>query len=239
MDTATYILTCNTPHQLEFLLRSFCINNPQLITETQLIIVDQSTISQASSENKFVLNKFSNNYQYYLLENLGCSGGRHQVARLFNESNYEYMLYFEDDMTLSYNRRDRCRFGFSFYIENMIETSKNILIHENLDYLKLSFHEVYNDHSSLWPISRFTHFNKLGSYNNIGYFIGDIYFSNWPIIITKNGNTKIFDLNNIKTEYDLALHSLNLIENNILKTGVLCASPIYHCRIQEIINHRR
>lgn len=236
MNIATYILTCNAPLQLDLLLKSY-LHNISEIFDYDIIIADQSTVVDDQKSNEKIISQYTNKYQHIILKNLGCSGGRYQIAKLFNESLYDNMFFFEDDMTINYHR-DTCRFGFKSYVDNLIKNSYNILLTENLDYLKLSFHEVFNDHSHIFPSGEDTVFYKI-AHLNIPYLIGEIYFSNWPLLISKNGNKKLFNFDNMQIEIDLAIKSIDLIRNNQLKAGVLCAYPIQHKRIQNIIDHQR
>ena len=78
-----------------------------------------------------------------------------------------------------------------------------------------------------------TLFKNIKSNNQIPYAEGEIYYSNWPHIITQEGNKKMF----LDTKWDHPFeqtwmsHIYTLTKNNIINPAVLLASPITHNRI--------
>jgi hypothetical protein len=69
--------------------------------------------------------------------------------------------------------------------------------------------------------------------NQTPYSIGQYTYSNWPHLITKEGNKKLFLTNKYTTtEWYWCLKSYQLLLDKQLKTGVLLQSPITNRRVQ-------
>src|SRR5262249_33579656 len=76
-------------------------------------------------------------------------------------------------------------------------------------------------------------FDKLGSIDNeIGYFVGQVYYSNWPMLITRAGSIKLF-FSPAVTVGDVVRRAASLHREGKIATGVLAAFPICHSRIED------
>ncbi|NBT09018.1 MAG: hypothetical protein EBS98_09480 [Chitinophagia bacterium] len=122
---------------------------------------------------------------------------------------------------------------------------------ENYDFLKFSFSEFYGNNSEQWswhnvPEARrieyfgpncttkpSTLFHNIKSLNSIPYADGEIYYSNWPHIISKIGNKKCFLDTKWAHPYEQTWmsHIFTLTKENKVKPAVLLASPITHNRV--------
>lgn len=227
MKIATYVLTYNSTAQLKALLRSFSLHEPKFLQNT--IVVDQSTIPARARDNAEVCRTQA--LEYRAFKNSGASGGRFLCAELFAASDFDAMFFFEDDMTLTHDKRARCRFGFPNYVDKLYDLSTEVLTSEQLGYLKLTFHEVFNDHSVNFPFNRPASFSKLSSKNDIGYLLGEIYYSNWPMLITKAASQLLFAAPRV-SEGALMLRAAEAMTQQRLKAGVLGAWPIRHNRVE-------
>jgi hypothetical protein len=134
------------------------------------------------------------------------------------------------------------------------------IIHSSeVDFLKLSFTEVYMDNNiqvswynipqtvrtelypdydklpehGLDPNCPRTKFDKIEFVDGLGYITGDIYYANWPTICGKKGNQKMFLDTTWERPYEQTWMSYmfqETIKGN-LKPAVLLASPVHHNRI--------
>jgi hypothetical protein len=134
------------------------------------------------------------------------------------------------------------------------------MLKEDYDFLKLSFTEVYfdNDKQCSWynvpqhirtrdwpyydklPISGLdpnvplTNFKNIKNMDGLTYIDGEIYYANWPMIVSKNGNYKMF----IETkwahpfEQTWMSYIYQLTKENKINPAILLASPIWHDRIK-------
>lgn len=242
--TNVYINTFNSPEQLMMVLKSFERYEPKLL-KSNIILINNTT-----KENLFdEYDKISKQYSITELRNgnIGICGGRQLAADHFDNSNAEYMLFFEDDMLLDFE--GTCQFGFIKRVSSLYDNLIKIMKKENYDFLKLSFSEFYGNNGEQWSwhnvpehqrIEYFgqlsqrpsTKFNNIKSLNNIPYADGEIYYSNWPHIISKEGNKKCF----IDTkwahpfEQTWMSHLYTLAKQGKIKPAILLASPITHNR---------
>jgi len=111
-----------------------------------------------------------------------------------------------------------CKNGFNRYVSELYNNSLEITKKEDLDFLKLNYTEFYGDNGTQWswynvpqsvreefwptkpslpkigldPNAPKTKFEKILSYKTIPYAKGEVYYCNWPQIVTKYGNQKMF-----------------------------------------------
>ena len=194
--------------------------------------------------------------------NTGICGGRQYAAEHFNSSTADFMFFFEDDMTVNPPelKGQFCRNGFRKYIPNLYGILHKIMLKENFDFLKMSFTEVYfdNDKALPWynvpqnirtrdwpeydklpitgldPNSPPAKYNQIKVTDGVSYAIGETNYCNWPMIVSKEGNRKMF----IDTkwahpfEQTWSSHIYQLTKEGKIHSGVLLASPIWHERIK-------
>jgi carbamoyltransferase len=260
IKTNLYILTFNFPEQLLYLLSSM-EKVPEWLAKPHLILIDNSASKEAIDDNEAIAKKY--NMEHIKMEyNTGICGGRQKAAEHFHESDADFMVFFEDDMTINSSELsgEFCRNGFRKYVPGLYDIAHKIIMRENFDFLKLSFTEVYfdNDKSLPWynvpqdvrtrdwpdydklpvsgldPNSPLANYKHIKIYNGVAYLVGDVNYCNWPIIVSKDGNRKIFIDTKWAHPYEQtwSSHVYNLIKAGEVTAGVLMASPIWHERIK-------
>lgn len=251
----TYIIGFNSPEQLGMVLDSFEKYENKIITDTNLVLINNTTNKSLYSDyNKII-------QQYNIIEikqdNIGICGGRQLAADHFNDSSADYMLFFEDDMLLDYD--GECKFGFKKRVNHLLDSLIDIMQKEGYDFVKMSFSEFYGHNGLQWSWHNLPHdkkieyfgelsekphtkFHNIKSLNGVPYVDGEIYYSNWPHIISREGNKKCF----LDTKWDHPYeqtwmsHLYSLTKNNIIKPAILLASPITHNRVHHYhANERR
>jgi FkbM family methyltransferase len=260
VKTNLYILTFNFPEQVLHTIESMK-KTPEWLTKPRLVLLDNSTIEDSKIKNREIAEQY--NFEYIDLGgNRGICGGRQAAAEHFNDSDADFMLFFEDDMTSNPPEFEGqfCRNGFRKYIPNLYNLVHRIMLKEDYDFLKLSFTEVYfdNDKQCSWynvpqhirtrdwpnydklPISGLdpnvplTNFKNIKNMDGLTYIDGEIYYANWPMIVSKNGNYKMF----IETkwahpfEQTWMSYIYQLTKENKINPAILLASPIWHDRIK-------
>jgi hypothetical protein len=153
-----------------------------------------------------------------------------------------------------------CRNGFSTYVPNLYEKVVNIMLKENLDFLKFSFSEFYGDNSVQWawynvpqkvrtevwphydklpesgldPNAPKTKFDTISYMDGTPYILGQVYYSNWPQIVSREGNKKMFLNTTWARPYEQTWmsHIFQLTLKNEIKSAILLASPIEHKRFE-------
>ena len=259
VKTSLYVLTFNFPQQLQTLLDSY-EKHPEWLNRTRKILIDNSTELQARLDNKVIADKYG--FEHIITgKNGGICGGRQLVAEHFHESDSDYYVFLEDDMCLHTPTMEgkSCRNGFRQFIPNLYDIIHKIMIKENFDYLKLSYTEVYMDNNiqvswynvpqgvrtEVWPhYDRLpvngldnnaprTQFNNINVLDGVSYISGEIYYANWPMIVSKEGNKKMFiDLKWAHPyEQTWMSHMFQETRKGNLHPAVLLASPVNHNRI--------
>ena len=151
-----------------------------------------------------------------------------------------------------------CKNGFRKYTENLFKKCINICKKENLDFLKLSFSEFFGDNRTQWswynvpqdvrekywpdynklpehgldPNAPLTNFEYMGSEEGLTYLTGDVYYANWPQVVSKQGNEKMFLETTWQRPYEQTWMSFmfQLSKEKKIKSAILLASPITHDR---------
>ena len=257
--TSLYMLTFNFPEQIEHTVATWEANSPDWMSKPRKILLDNSTDESARIKNQELAVKY--NFEYIPMEgNVGINGGRLFAAKHFQESDSDYYFFFEDDMGLNPSTNEGfCRNGFKNYIPNLYKTVHEIMAKEDFDFLKLSFTEVYMDNniqvswynvpqafrtymwpdydqlpiSGLDPYAPRTKFDKIDIHNEVPYVSGEIYYANWPMIVSKKGNQKMF----LDVEWEhpfeqtwMSYMFQETVKGNI-QPAILLASPVWHNRI--------
>ena len=245
-EIAIYVLTYNTPKQFETWINSFKCGYPEAYVNFKKYVLNNSDDPSIQKEYKklFKLHGFKE----IPFNNIGITEGRYEVAKHFSNTKHGYMIFFEDDMLLTSSRGQENKSGFHTYFgKDALIKIRDILDQEDLDYIKLSFDEVYGDNSLNWawhhtspslkdemfggnvPYSKVSH---ISSYRGIPFAVGEYFYCNWPILFSKNGNRKIFLDNEIKHKHEGAYmyRSLELFKLNQLKSGCILGSIIDHNR---------
>jgi hypothetical protein len=78
-----------------------------------------------------------------------------------------------------------------------------------------------------------TKFNKIDNVDGLTYIDGDVYYANWPMIVGKAGNQKMFlDIDwTHPYEQTWMSHMFQETRKGNIKPAILLASPINHNRI--------
>jgi hypothetical protein len=266
LKTSLYMLTFNFPEQVRHTLETYKTNQPDFLNKTRKILIDNSNKQEAIQGNKQLCEEYG--FEHIITgENLGINRGRLYAAEHFQESDSDYYIFLEDDMG-TYSPDDQyCRNGFRHYIPNLYELIHKIMLKEEYDFLKLSFTEVYMDNhiqcswynvpqhirTEVWPHydklpvqgldpnCPHTLFNKINNIGGLSYTDGEVYYANWPMIVGKQGNQKMFLDTKWAHPYEQTWMSYmfqeTLKEN--LNPAVLLASPIKHNRIIYYEAHER
>jgi len=190
--------------------------------------------------------------------NIGICGGRQYVAEHFASTEYDYYIFIEDDMFLNKSDKTLCRNGFSAHIHDLKTKLIKIMQKEKFDFLKLSFTEFFGDNKTQWawynvpqvvrerfwpgkirlpeigidPNAPKTNFKNIDIMDGLPYITGEVYYCNWPQIVSKPGNEKMFLNTKWSHPYEQTWMSFMYQETmeGDLKPGLLLASPITHDR---------
>lgn len=240
-----YVVTFNSPPQLQLLLDTFEKSNPELLRTKKRFLINNS-IDRSTDE---AYDKICSKYGFEQIKkgNLGVCGARSWAAKHFHESDSKYIVWFEDDMLMEADAK-LCKNGLAMHCDGWLDKCIHIVETETLDFLKISFSEFYGDHHEQWSWynlpkdykdKRFPtgehrmKWDTSGCYSGLSYLTGEIYYSNWPSVMTRRGNYKVF----LETPYHspfeqtIMSHCYQIQQKGEIRSGVLMASLVNHNRV--------
>jgi hypothetical protein len=264
-DTALYVITFNSPDQFKTLIESMLIYDKEFLTSTKKFLLDNST--DETTFNRYADLCLQYNFEHIKKNNIGICGGRQFIAEHFDQTDSKYMLFFEDDMFLYPHEGQICKCGFNRYVKNLFAKTMKIVTTERFDFLKLSFAEFYGDNSTQWAWynvpqkvreeywpeystlpkhgldknSPKTQFANIKTLNDVSYATGEIYYCNWPQVVSKEGNKKMFINTKWAHPYEQTWmsHIYQLTKNKQIHPGILLLSPIEHNRFSHYSSAER
>ena len=212
-----YVITFNSPNQFKTLIDSMKAYDKNFLEMPKKFLLNNSTDHSTFEEYDRLCKEYD--FEHIVPEggNLGICGGRQFIAEHFDKTDLDYMHFFEDDMFF-YPEVGVCRNGYNRYVENFYLKTLEIIHREEFDFMKLNYTEFFGDNGTQWawynvpqsvrdeywpnnkrlpelgldPNAPKTAFHLVQSYQGIPYGIGEIYYCNWPQIVSKEGNKKMF-----------------------------------------------
>lgn len=253
-----YVLTFNSPKQFETLLKSMKAYDENFLAKTTKFLLNNSTDSSTFDEYERLCQEHG--FEHIKQDNIGICRGRQFIAEHFDKTDLEYMFFFEDDMFFYPNEGTVCKFGFNRYVKNLYDKIMHIINNEPFDFLKMCFTEYFGTNSTQWswynvpqskreeywptyytlpthgydPHCPNTVFKHIKSYEGVPYTSGEIYYSNWPQIVTKEGNKKMF-LDTVWAhpyEQTWMSYMFQKTKEGVINPGLLLISPIEHDRFE-------
>ena len=215
-NTALYVITFNSPKQFETLITSMIEYDDDYINKPKKFLLNNSSDLSTTERYEKLCNEFG--FEHIKKDNLGICGGRQWIAEHSEENNFDFYLFFEDDMFFFPKKGEVCKNGFNRYEKNMYRHTLDIVKNYGYDFLKLNYTEFFGDNGIQWswynvpqffrkerwpekpnlpvqgqdPNAPRTKFNNIRSYRGIPFIDGEIYYCNWPQIVSKDGNRKMF-----------------------------------------------
>ena len=250
-----YVITFNSPKQFETLIKSMLEYDSDFITKPRKFLLDNSTDLSTTPRYKELCEQYD--FEYIKKDNIGIMGGRIFVAEHFNDTDLDFYWFWEDDMFF-YPKNETCKNGFNRYVTNLYQKSLEIIQKEKFDFLKLNYTEFYGDNGTqfswynvpqdfrqkhwpnnpklpqmgLDPNAPRTKFDFINSYKGIPYVGGEVYISNWPIVLSKEGNYKCYLETKWAHAYEQTTMSYCYQETikGRIKPGLLLLTPTEHNR---------
>jgi hypothetical protein len=253
-----YVLGYNSPDQFELLCQSFEKADSRLLNKTKKVLINNSTDISLFEKYDKLCEQYA--FEEIHLDNIGICGGRQYIAEHFDSTSADFYMFFEDDMTVNSieDISSKCKSGLIRYVPGIYNTVVDIIIKENFDFLKMSFSEFYGTNNTQWawynvpqsvreefwpnynklpeigldPNAPKVKFDTIETLNEVSYISGEIYYSNWPQIVSREGNKKMF----LTTKWDRPFEQTWMsyifqeTKKGNIKPGILLASPITHDR---------
>ena len=242
-----YVITFNSPDQFDKLVRSMEAYDPYLL-HTEKYLLNNSTDRSTTKKYK----ELCKQYEFELIdtgENIGICGGRQFIAEHFDKTDLDGYMFFEDDMFFYNGLDSTCRNGFGRKFNNFLHKVTEIVNKEQFDFIKFNFTEFFGDNAYQWswhnlPQDKrdelfpkieekpFTKYENIKSINGIPYATGEVYYCNWPQLVSREGNRKLFLETTWEYPYEQTWMSYiyqKTIEGYV-KPGILLATPTEHDR---------
>ena len=255
-DVGLYVITFNSPEQFKTLLESMEKYDSNFLTKTRKFLLNNSTDLSTTPRYLELCEKYG--FEHIKKDNIGITGGRVFVAEHFQESDMDYYMFFEDDMFFYCGSDSTCRNGFPRKADNLYEKIIQIVKKEDFDFFKFNYSEFYGSHEKQWswynvdqdfrkdhwpnynqlpvqgqdPNSPCLEYKHIKSHEGIPYATGEIYLSNWPIILSKEGNYKCYIETKFHYPYEQTLMSYCFKETvkGRINSGLLLMTPTEHDR---------
>ena len=264
-EVGLYVISFNSPKQFETLINSMLTYDGDFLFKTKKFLLNNSTDLSTTPEYEKLCKEY--NFEHIKKDNIGITGGRVFVADHFNKSEMEYYIFFEDDMFFYVGEDQTCKNGFNRHTKKLFKKVLDIIRNEDLDFLKLNFTEFYGSHEKQWswfnvdqefrknhwpfnqnlahhgenPNVPNLEFKNIKSHEGVPYATGEVYLSNWPIILSREGNYKCY----IETKFDspfeqtLMSHCFKQTVNGRINSAVLLMTPTEHNRFDHYESHMR
>jgi O-methyltransferase len=257
--TSLYVIGFNSPKQLSTLIQSMIEYDENFIKRPKKYLLNNST--DRTTDDGY--QELCDAYNFEIIgngENLGICGGRQFIAEHFDKTDSEFMFFFEDDMFFYPKRGEVCRNGFNRFIEGLYDKSLRIIQEENFDFLKMNFSEFFGDNSIQWswynvpqivreeywpnnpklpqmgldPNAPKAKYEFVKSLEGIPYVTGEVYYCNWPHIVSKEGNKKMFLDTKWGHPYEQTWMSFMFqeVKKGKLNPGLLLLTPTEHNRFE-------
>jgi hypothetical protein len=254
-----YVITFNSPKQFLTLIDSMNAYDKDYLLKTKKFLLDNSSDESTFDDYAEICQEYG--FEHIKKDNLGICGGRQWIAEHFqNETDLDFYLFFEDDMFFYPNEGEVCRNGFNRYVPNLYSKTLQIVKKENFDFLKLNYSEFFGDNGTQWswynvpqnvreqfwpgknklpvqgldPNAPRAVYDSVNSFQGIPYVTGEVYYCNWPQIVTRTGNQKMF----LDTtwghpfEQTWMSHMYQLVKKGELYPGLLLMTPTEHDRFE-------
>jgi len=250
-----YVITYNSPDQFETLCKSFEQYDQNYLDLPKKILLNNSIDKSTDKKYKALCKKYG--FEEIKKDNIGICGGRQFIAEHFNTEDLDYCLFFEDDMFFYNGTSSHCKNGFTRKLKGLYKKTVEIMHTEEFDFLKFNFTEFYGDNRKQWSwhnvpvedrkllfpanptkdsdnveLAPYLEFKNIKSHKGIPYASGEVYYCNWPQIVSKTGNRKMFLDVTWAYPYEQTWMSFIYQETvkGAIKPGVLLATPTEHDR---------
>jgi hypothetical protein len=215
-NSALYVITFNSPNQFETLMKSMEVYDMDFINKPKKFLLDNSSDLSTTEKYSELCEKYG--FEHIKKDNLGICGGRQWIAEHSEENGFDFYFFFEDDMFFYPNKGEVCRNGFNRYTQNLYKNTIEIVKKYHYDFLKFNYSEFFGDNGIQWswynvpqdfrvkhwpekptlpvhgqdPNAPKTKFKNIRTHNGVPFIDGEIYYCNWPQVVTRHGNKKMF-----------------------------------------------
>jgi FkbM family methyltransferase len=256
-NTALYVIGFNFPKQFETLCISFEEYDRSFLDKPKKFLLNNSTDHSTDEEYARLCQKYG--FEEIKKDNIGICGGRQFIAEHAEENEFDFYFFFEDDMFFYLGPDEFCRNGFRRKIKNFYDNLMHVAQIEGFDFLKWNFSEFFGDNRKQWAwhnipadvraplfpdnpsktsndveLAPFMKYHNIKSYNGMPYASGEIFYCNWPQVVSRAGSKKMFIDTKFANPFEQTWMSFiyqETVKGNI-KPGVLLMTPTEHNRFE-------
>jgi len=256
-NVALYVLTYNSPSQFEKLCISFGEYDRNFLDKPKKYLLNNSIDRSTDLAYMELCDRYG--FEEIKKDNIGICGGRQFIAEHSEENGFDYHFFFEDDMFFYLGEDEFCKNGFRRKIKDFFDIMMDIVWIEDFDFLKWNFSEFFGDNTKQWswhnvpastraklfpekPIkfnedpnyAPFLNFKNIKSHRRVPYATGEIYYCNWPQVVSREGNKKMFLDIKWKSPYEQTWmsHIYQETLDKKIRPGILLATPTEHNRFE-------
>jgi hypothetical protein len=255
-NAALYVITFNSPKQFETLIESMNQYDSNFLSKPKKFLLDNSSDLTTTDRYKELCEQHG--FEHIKKDNLGICGGRQWIAEHSEENEFDFYFFFEDDMFFYPKKGEVCRNGFNRYANDLYHKTLAITKKYQYDFLKMNYSEFYGDNGVQWswynvpqsfreqhwpsksklpvqgidPNAPRSKFNHIRTHQGVSFIDGEIYYCNWPQVVTKHGNRKMFLTEKWARPFEQTWMSYifqDTIKGNI-KPAMLLMTPTEHDR---------
>ena len=255
LKTYLYVITYNSPSQFEKLCENWA-EREKFLYNTKKVVLNNSTDESTQAEYDRVCETWD--FTQIKKDNIGICGGRQWVAEHFEQTDGDYYIFLEDDMYIHTDWKGTCPNGFATYIKDLYDKTHTIMEREGYDFLKFCFTEFFGDNRVQWawynvpqelrerhwpekkflpangldPNAPLTNFKSIKNEKGLAYADGEIFYCNWPQIVSREGNKKMFLDETWAAPFEQTWMSYifqETVKGNI-NPAILLATPCFHER---------
>jgi O-methyltransferase len=257
-NTALYVITFNSPKQFETLIKSMEIYDENFLLKPKKFLLNNSSDLSTTERYQELCNMYG--FEHIKKDNLGICGGRQFIAEHADENGFDFHLFFEDDMFFYTKEGQVCKNGFNRVVKDLYAKTLEITKKYGYDFLKYNFTEFYGDNGIQWswynvpqnfrekrwpeksqlpvqgqdPNAPRTLFKNIRTHKGLPFIDGEIYYCNWPQVVSKHGNKKMFLTEKWAHPFEQTWMSYiyQQTENGNINPAMLLLTPTEHDRFE-------